>query len=209
MNIAVFASGNGSNFQAIAEAVKKGKIKAKLALLVCDKPGARVLERAKKLKIEAFLIEKKNFLSKEEYEKEILKKLKEKNIGLIALAGYMKIVGADILKAYKNRIINIHPALLPSFKGTQGIKDALDYGVKVTGVTAHFVDEGMDTGPIIMQAAVEVKNNDTEETLAKKIHKEEHRIYPEAVRLFVEGKLKIAVNGILFTGKGRKVAVEI
>jgi phosphoribosylglycinamide formyltransferase-1 len=191
MNIAVFASGNGSNFQAIAEAVKKGRIKANLALLVCDKPGAYVLERAKNIGVEVFLIERKNFLTKEDYEKAIVKKLKEKQIGLIALAGYMRIVGADILKAYKNKILNIHPALLPSFKGAAGIKDALDHGVKVTGVTVHFVDEEMDHGPIIMQAAIEVADDDTEESLAKKIHKEEHRIYPEAVRLFVEGRLKI------------------
>ena len=200
MNIAIFASGNGSNFQAIAEAVKKGKIKAKLALLVCNEPGARVLERAKKLKVEVFLIERNNFSSKEEYEKEIIRKLKEKDIGLIALAGYMKMVGPGILKAYKNKIMNIHPALLPFFKGTSGIKDALAYGVKVTGPTVHFVDEGMDTGPIIMQAEVKVEDKDTEATLAEKIHNAEHRIYPEAVRLFVEGKLKI---------EGRKVTVEI
>jgi len=199
MNIAIFASGNGSNFQAIAGAVKKGKIKAKLALLVCDKPGAHVLKRAKKLKVEAFLIEKKNFQSKEEYEKAIVRKLKEKNIGLIALAGYMKIVGPDILKAYKNKILNIHPALLPSFKGASGIKDALAYGVKVTGPTVHFVDEGMDTGVIIMQSEVSISDKDNEKSLAKKIHRAEHKIYPEVVKLFVEGKLKI---------KGRKVYVR-
>lgn len=198
MNIAIFASGNGGNFQAIAEAVKKGKIKARLALLVCDKPGAYVLKRAKNMGIETFLVERKNFSHKQDYEKAIVKKLKEKEIALVALAGYMKIVGTDILKAYKNRIINIHPALLPSFKGAHGIKDALDYGIKITGVTVHFVDEEMDNGPVIIQAAVKVEDSDTEETLAKKIHREEHRIYPEAVRLFTEGKLKI---------KGRKVVI--
>lgn len=191
MNIAIFASGNGSNFQAIAEAVKKGRIKANLSLLVCDKPGAYALERAKKLKIEAFLIEKKNFSSKEEYEKEIIKKLRQKDVGLIVLAGYMKIVGPDILKAYKNKILNIHPALLPAFKGAEGIRDAFEYGVKITGPTVHFVDEQTDHGPIIMQAAVAVGDDDTEEALAGKIHEQEHRIYPEAVRLFVEGRLKI------------------
>jgi phosphoribosylglycinamide formyltransferase-1 len=191
MNIAIFASGNGSNFQAIAEAVKKGKIKANLVLLVCDKPTAYVLERAKKLGVETFLIERKNFSTKEYYEKAIVKKLKEKGIGLIALAGYMKIVGPDILKPYKNKILNIHPALLPSFKGADGIKDALEYGVKVTGVTVHFVDEETDHGPIIMQSAIEVADDDTEQTLAEKIHKVEHKIYPEAIRLFVEGRLTI------------------
>ena len=199
MNIAIFASGNGSNFQAIAEAVKKRRIKANLGLLVCDNPGAYVLERAKKLKIETFLVERKDFQSKEDYEKAIVIKLKEKNIGIVILAGYMKIVGIDILNAYKNRILNIHPALLPSFKGAEGIKDALRYGVKITGVSVHFVDEEMDSGPIIIQSVVKIVKNDTEESLAKKIHKEEHRIYPIAVRLFVEGKLKI---------KGRKVEIN-
>ncbi len=199
MNIAIFASGNGSNFQAIAEAVKEGRIKAKLVLLVCDKPGAYVLERAKKFGIEQFLIEKKNFSDKKEYESQILKKLKEKNIGLIVLAGYMKIIGLDILKAYKDKIINIHPALLPSFKGTEGIKEAFDYGVKVTGVTIHFVDEEMDSGPIIMQEAVEIQSNDTQETLSKNIHKVENRIYPEVIGLFVEGKLKIAGRKVIKT----------
>lgn len=199
MNIAIFASGNGSNFQAIADAVKKRRIKANLGLLVCDKPGAYVLERAKKLKINAFLVERKDFQSKEDYEKAIVRKLKEKNIGMVVLAGYMKIIGPDILKAYKNKILNIHPAFLPSFRGAEGIKDAFAYGVKITGVTVHFVDEEMDNGPIIMQAAVKVVENDTEESLAKKIHKAEHRIYPVAVRLFVEGKLKI---------KGRKVEIN-
>jgi len=196
MNIAVFASGSGTNFQAIAEAIKEGRIKAELSLLVCDKPSAYVLERAKKFGVEAFLIEKKNFLSKEDYEKEIVKKLKVKNIGLIVLAGYMKMIGPDILKAYKDKILNIHPALLPAFKGTEGIKDAFEYGVKITGPTVHFVDAEMDNGPIIMQAPVNVEDSDTQESLSKKIHIEENRIYPEVIKLFVEGKLKI---------KGRKV----
>lgn len=199
MNIAVFASGNGSNFQAIADAVKAGSIKAKLVLLVCDNPKAFVLERAKKARVEALLVQRRDFSSKSDYEKKIIQELKKRDVGLIALAGYMKMVGADLLSAYKMKILNIHPVLLPSFKGTEGIKDALEYGVKVTGPTVHFVDEEMDHGPIILQAAVKVEENDTEETLAEKIHNQEHRIYPEAVRLFVEGKLKI---------EGRKVTVR-
>lgn len=198
MNIAVFASGNGSNFQAIADAVKAGSIKAKLVFLVCDNPKAFVLERAKKARVEALLVQRRDFSSKSDYEKKIIQELKKRDVGLIALAGYMKMVGADLLSAYKMKILNIHPVLLPSFKGTEGIKDALEYGVKVTGPTVHFVDEEMDHGPIILQAAVKVEENDTEETLAEKIHNQEHRIYPEAVRLFVEGKLKI---------EGRKVRI--
>ncbi len=200
MNIAIFASGNGSNFQAIAEAVKKGRIKARLALLVCDNLDAFVLERARKLKVKAFLAERKDFPSKADFEAAIVKELEKEKIGLIALAGYMKMLSADFVKRYKSRIINIHPSLLPSFKGTDGIKEAFEYGVKITGPTVHFVDEQMDHGPIIMQAAVKIEDTDTEETLAEKIHKEEHRIYPEAVRLFVEGKLMIACRKVIVLG---------
>jgi phosphoribosylglycinamide formyltransferase-1 len=199
MDIAVFASGNGTNFQAIMDSQKAGKLKARVALLVCDQPKAFVLQRAKKARVEAFLIERKEFASKEDYETAIVKKLKEKGIVLIALAGYMRIVGPVILAAYKNRILNIHPALLPSFKGTEGITDAFEYGVKVTGPTVHFVDEQMDNGPIIAQEAVKVEESDTLNTLTEKVHKAEHRIYPEAIRLFAEGKLKI---------RGRKVVID-
>jgi phosphoribosylglycinamide formyltransferase-1 len=198
MNIAIFCSGNGTNFQAIAEAVKKGEIKAKLALMVCDNPQAFALERAKKLGVSAYLIERDRFKSKKEYEQEIIQRLETEKIDLICLAGYMRIVGKEILQKYKNRILNIHPALLPSFKGTQAIKDALDYGAKVTGVTVHFVDEEMDHGPIILQRGVEISPGESEETLAEKIHTLEHQLYPLAVKLFVEGKLK---------PEGRKVIV--
>ena len=190
MNIAVFASGNGTNFQAIADAVKSRKIKANLALLVCDNPGAFALARAKKAKVKTLLIEKKNFKSKQEFEAEIIEHLKKEKIGLIALAGYMRLLSGEFVRQYKNKILNIHPALLPAFKGANGIKDAFEYGVKVAGPTAHFVDEQMDNGPIIIQAAVKVEDSDTEETLAEKIHKEEHRIYTEAIKLFAEGRLK-------------------
>lgn len=190
MNIAVFCSGNGSNFQAIADSVIAGQIQAKIALLVCDNPQAFALERAKKLSIKVLLIERKNFSSKDEFEAEIIKNLEKENIELICLAGYMRLVGAKFVQRYQNKILNIHPALLPSFKGTHGIKDALDYGVKVTGVTVHFVDAQMDHGPIILQQAVEIQDQDTEQTLASRIHQVEHLLYPQAVKLFAEGKLK-------------------
>ncbi len=198
MNIAIFASGNGTNFQAIVNAEKAGRLKAKVALLVCDNPGAFVLKRAKKAGIPALLVERQKFQTKAKYEAQIIRALKKNKIELVVLAGYMRIVSVDFVKKYRNRIINIHPALLPAFKGTEGIKDTFEYGVKVTGPTVHFVDEKMDNGPIIAQAAVKVEEADTEETLAEKIHKEEHRIYPEAINLFAEGRLKIA---------GRKVKI--
>ncbi len=198
MNIAVFCSGNGTNLQAIIDAKKRGYIKAELRLVVSDVPDCFALTRAKKAGLETVVVERKNFNSKKDFEREILKNLRKENIELIVLAGFMRLVSRDFVDKYKNRILNIHPALLPSFKGTHGIKDAFMYGVKVTGPTVHFVTEDMDAGPIILQAPVIVKEDDTEETLADAIHREEHRIYPEAIKLFTEGRLKI---------QGRKVKI--
>jgi len=197
-NIAVFASGKGTNFSAIARAIKKGKIKANLSLLVCDNPKAGVIGRAKRMGVKVALVLREDFKSRKDFEAKIIQHLEENKIDLIVLAGFMRLLSSDFVKSYFGRILNIHPALLPSFKGTQGIKDAFDYGVKITGVTVHFVDEKMDHGPIILQEAVKVKEEDTLETLEKKIHKIEHKIYPEAIRLFLEGKLKI---------EGRKVKI--
>lgn len=198
MNIAVFASGKGTNLQAIIDKVKRGEIKAKLALVVSDRADAYALVRAKEAGIKRLLVERKNFRSKEDFEQEIIKGLDKERIDLIVLAGFMRLLSGDFVQRYRNKILNIHPALLPSFKGTEGIKDALEYGVKITGPTVHFVDEELDHGPIVLQATVEVEDADTEETLAEKIHRQEHRIYPEAIRLFVEGKLRI---------EGRKVKI--
>ncbi|MDP2921960.1 MAG: phosphoribosylglycinamide formyltransferase [Candidatus Omnitrophota bacterium] len=191
MNIAVFCSGNGTNLEAIINSQKKGSIKADIRLVVSDTPDCFALTRAKNAGIKTLVVERKNFKTKKDFEEAILKALQKENIGLVALAGYMRILSGDFIKAYENRIINIHPALLPSFKGTQGIKDAFVYGVKVTGPTVHFVTPDMDAGPIILQSPVKVTEDDTEETLAEAVHAEEHKIYPRAIQLFVEGKLKI------------------
>jgi phosphoribosylglycinamide formyltransferase-1 len=198
MNIAVFASGKGTNFSAIIKAVKKGVIKVNLSLLVCDNPKAGAIVRAKRAGIKIVLVKREDFPIKNDFEVEIIRRLKEEKIDLIVLAGFMRIIGEDILNHYKNRIINIHPASLPSFKGAHAIKDAFDYGVKVTGVTVHFVDEKTDHGPIICQQAVKIEEADTLESLEEKIHKIEHKLYPKAIKLFEEGKLKIV---------GRKVKV--
>lgn len=191
MNIAVFASGNGTNLQAIIDAVSCGKIKAKIALVVSDNKNAYALERAKKAEIEIFILNPKGFKKREDYDKEIIKELKKKNVQLIILAGFMRLVSTHFVKQYKHKIMNIHPALLPSFKGTHGIKDAFEYGVKKTGATVHFVDRELDRGPIILQESVDVDENDTLDTLEEKIHKVEHKLYPEAIKLFTENKLKI------------------
>jgi phosphoribosylglycinamide formyltransferase-1 len=198
MNIAVFASGRGTNFSAIIKAVKKGTIKANLSLLVCDNPQAGAIARAKRAKVKVALIKRDDSSTDNEFEAKIIQCLKDEGIDLIVLAGFMRILGPDILNHYKNRIINIHPALLPAFKGAHGIKDAFDYGVKVTGLTVHFVDEKMDHGPIILQQAIKIEESHALDTLEAKIHRIEHKIYPQAINLFVEGKLKI---------EGRKVKI--
>jgi phosphoribosylglycinamide formyltransferase-1 len=191
MKIAVFCSGNGTNLQAIIDAKARGFINADIALVVSDVPTCFALERAKRSSIKTLVVERKDFKSKSEFEEAILKNLKEEKIDLIVLAGYMRLLSKDFVRQYKNRIMNIHPALLPSFKGTQGIKDAFEYGVKITGPTVHFVTEDMDAGPIILQSSVLVREDDTEETLAEAIHREEHKIYPRAIQLFIEKRLKI------------------
>ena len=197
-NIAVFASGRGSNFSAIARAVKKGTLKADIALLVCDNPEAPVLQKAKRAGIRTLLVQRKLFPSREAFEQEITGRLKKESIGLIVLAGFMRILSPSFVREFRHRIINIHPSILPSFKGEHGIQDAFDYGVKVTGVTVHFVDEEMDHGPIILQETVRILETDTPETLEEKIHRIEHRLYPKAIRLYVEGKLKVT---------GRKIRI--
>ncbi|OIJ13670.1 phosphoribosylglycinamide formyltransferase [Anaerobacillus alkalilacustris] len=179
--IAVFASGSGTNFQAIIDATLSGHLKAEIALLVCDKPNALAIERAEKHNIEVFQFLPKNYENKEAFENEILNKLQALNVEWIALAGYMRLIGPTLLKAYEGRIINIHPSLLPSFPGKDAIGQAYDAKVKVTGVTIHFVDEGMDTGPIIAQAPVFIEENDSIEEVRSKIQTVEHKLYPEVL----------------------------
>lgn len=198
LKIAVLVSGRGSNLQAMIDAAERGVIKAKVELVISDKADAFALERAKKHGIKTAVFDVKKFKLKDEYEKAIVKELKAADIGLLCLAGYMRIVGHTLLKEFKGRMINIHPALLPSFPGLHAQKQAFDYGVKVSGCTVHFVDEGCDTGPVIVQAAVPVLEHDTEESLSERILGEEHKIYVEAIKLFSEGRLKI---------DGRKVRV--
>jgi len=191
MNIAVFASGRGTNFGAIIRAVKKGRLKASLSLLVSDNPKAGAIGRAKRAGVKVALVKREDFASKNEFENKIIEHLENEKIDLIVLAGFMRLLSPELVQKYKGRILNIHPAILPSFKGGHGIGDAFNYGVKVTGVTVHFVDEDMDHGPIIMQEAVKIRQDDTPESLEARIHKIEHAIYPEAIKLFIEGKLEI------------------
>ncbi len=191
-NIAVLVSGRGSNLQSIIDAVENGSIpKARVSVVISDVREAFALERARKHNIDAVFIDPRSFSDKSAYEQEMLRTLKGYDIGLVLLAGYMRIVGRELIEAYRNKIINIHPALLPSFKGLHAQRQAFEYGVKISGCTVHFVDEGMDTGPIILQSSVAVLDGDTADSLADRILEQEHRIFPEAVKLFVEGKLKV------------------
>lgn len=181
MRIAVLASGSGSNFQAIAEAVQEKKIAAEIVLLFCDKKGAYVLERAENFGVPSVNFSPKDFSSKAEYEARLLDVLKEYDVELLVLAGYMRIMGPTILEAFPNRILNIHPSLLPNFPGLHGIKDAFEAQVAETGVTVHYVDAGVDTGPIIAQEKVTIAKEDTLEMLEEKIHAVEHQLYPRVV----------------------------
>jgi phosphoribosylglycinamide formyltransferase-1 len=194
--IGVLISGRGSNLQAIIDACEAGGVPAQVAVVISNKLDAYGLERAKKHGITTAVFDPKSFADKNTYELEIVKTLKKADVGLVCLAGYMRIVGPVLLEHYRGKMINIHPALLPSFPGLHAQKQALDYGVKVSGVTVHFVDEGCDTGPVILQAAVPVLEDDTEESLSGRILEQEHKLYPAAIKLFAEGKIKI---------EGRKV----
>jgi phosphoribosylglycinamide formyltransferase-1 len=191
LRIGVLASGRGSNFQSIIDETESKRLKAHIALLITDNPSAFVIERAKKHAIEYLVMMPKDYNSKDDYFAKIAEELKKRDIGLIVLAGFMRIVGKPLIDAFHYRIMNIHPALLPAFPGLHGQRQALKYGVKISGCTVHFVDEGMDTGPIIIQAAVPVFQDDTEETLSERILRYEHKIYPEAIRLFSEGRLEV------------------
>jgi len=194
--LAVFVSGSGTNLQAMIDAQISS---VEIVVVLSNNPEAYAIERARKHNIPVEVIDHKRYSSREEFEQEILRRLEPYGVDLIALAGFMRILSPFFVRSYKNRIMNLHPALLPLFPGMHAAKQALDFGVKFTGCTVHFVDEGVDTGPIILQAVVPIHDNDTEEDLLDRIHKEEHSIYPEAIRLFAEGRLRI---------EGRRVFVR-
>jgi phosphoribosylglycinamide formyltransferase-1 len=189
--IAVFASGFGSNLQALIDYNNKHGLNGDIVLVFSNNKDAFALERAKKNNIKAVFMDPARYSSREQYDSEIIEILEEEKIDLVVLAGYMFLLSQEFVHRFKNKILNIHPALLPSFKGTHGIKDAYRYGVKVTGVTVHFVDGGLDSGPIILQEAVDIDSDDSVEELEEKIHKVEHKIYPEAVKYFCEDRLEI------------------
>lgn len=196
---AVFISGNGSNLQALIDAIKAGEIQnAEIGLVVSSNQKAYGLRRAEEAGIKTAVFDPKDYTNRQSVDRDIVIRLAEERIDFIVLAGYMRLLTPYFVNKYPRKILNIHPSLLPSFKGVEGIKDAWTYGCKVTGVTIHFVDDKMDHGPIILQDSLKISEKDTVETLEEKIHKLEHKLYPKAVQLFVEGRLKI---------KGRKVEI--
>jgi phosphoribosylglycinamide formyltransferase-1 len=196
--IAVFLSGRGSNFTAIREAVERGAIDAEIALVLSNKADAPGLLKARDWGLETLFLDPKLFASREDYDRAVIGEIERRRIDLICLAGYMRVLTAGLCDAFKYRIVNIHPALLPSFPGLHVQQKAIDWGVRFSGCTVHFVAAEVDMGPIILQAAVPVLQDDTEDTLAARILVEEHKIYPEAVRLYFEGRLEV---------RGRRVFV--
>lgn len=198
MRFCVFISGQGTNLQAIMDAVKSGAITAELALVLSSNAKAYGLKRAEQAGIKTVVFDPKNYTNKQSVDRDMVILLRQEKIDFIVLAGYMRLLTPFFIKTFHNKILNIHPSLLPSFKGVQGIKDALTYGVKVTGVTVHFVDDMMDHGPIILQEALRLQPYESMQSLEEKIHKIEHRLYPKAIQLYVEGRLKF---------KGRKIMI--
>ncbi|SMF60002.1 phosphoribosylglycinamide formyltransferase [Paenibacillus barengoltzii] len=196
--IAVFASGNGSNFQNLLDATRSGELDAEIVLLVCDKPKAFVVERARQAGVECYLFDPKAYARRGDYEAEIAAELDKRQIDLVVLAGYMRLLTSVLVEPYAGRMINIHPSLLPAFPGKNAIGQAWEYGVKVTGVTVHLVDGGMDTGAVVAQAAVEITADDTLETLEAKIHATEGRLYPQVVSWFAKNRVRV---------EGRKVTI--
>lgn len=196
--IAVLVSGSGSNLQAIIDASERGEIPCRVGIVISNKAEAYGLERARKHGIPTEVISHKDYPVREEFDRRLVETIRKSGAELVCLAGFMRVLTPVFVRAFPNRILNIHPALLPSFPGTHGPKQALDHGVRFSGCTVHFLDEGVDTGPIVVQAVVPVYDDDTDETLAARILVQEHRIYPMAIRLFFKGKLEI---------EGRRVRV--
>ena len=199
IKLGILCSGRGTDLQSIIDAIANKQLNAEIAIVLTDKNNVMALERAEKAGIKNLCIDRKTFDNKADFEAALLKELKNAKVDLVILAGFMRILSPSFVHEYKERIMNIHPSLLPSFPGAHAHRDVLAYGVKVSGCTVHFVDEGTDSGPIIMQAAVEVKDDDTEETLAARVLEQEHIIYPKAIQLYIEGKLKIVGRKVLIS----------
>jgi len=197
LRLGVLASGSGSNLQSIIDRCEDGSLAAEIVLVLSNNPGAGALLRAEKHQLPTSCIDHRDYPSREAFDREVVSALKQAGVELVVLAGFMRIISGIFLEAFPQRIINIHPALLPAFPGLHVQRKALEYGAKFSGCTVHFVDGGVDTGPIIIQAAVPILDDDTEETLSARILEQEHRIYPRAIQLFAEGRLKLVERRVL------------
>ena len=191
LKLGVLISGSGSNLQSIIDHIEKGSLNAVIKIVISNNPDAYGITRAKQHGLPVLIFKHEDFKSREDFDLELIKNLQSNQVQLVVLAGFMRILTSLFMREFPQRIINIHPALLPAFPGTHVQKKALEYGVKFTGCTVHFVDEGVDTGPIIIQSVLPVLDDDTEETLAARILKEEHRIYPQAIQFYANGKIEI------------------
>ena len=200
LKIGVLASGRGTNLQSIIDSIQSDKLDAEICVVISDKKDAGALRRAENHNIPAYFINPAKYCSTEKFEKALIEKLKDSRVELVVMAGFMRLLSPFFIKHYRNSVMNIHPSLLPAFPGLAAQNQALDYGVKVAGCTVHFADENMDTGPIILQAAVPVREDDTEETLSQRILQEEHRLYPEAIRLYSEGRLEVQGRTVRILG---------
>ncbi len=196
--IGVLVSGRGTNLQAIIDQISCGHIPAKIEIILSNKKDAPALDRGKSHGIKSIFVNPKNFNSKSDFDLALVAELKKHKVDLICLAGYMKILGKEFIQSFPNKIINIHPSLLPAFPGLNVQQKAIDYGVKFSGCTVHYVNEEVDSGPIILQAVVPVLDNDNEESLANRILEQEHKIYPEAIKLIAEKKIKIINRKVNF-----------
>ncbi|ALC16476.1 formyltetrahydrofolate-dependent phosphoribosylglycinamide formyltransferase [Desulfuromonas soudanensis] len=199
LRLGCLASGGGSNLQAIIDRCRDGSLAAEISVVISNKPDSGALQRARNAGIPALCIDHRNFPTREDFDRAVVAALLEAGVELIVLAGFMRLISDVFLDAFPGRIMNIHPALLPAFPGLHVQRKALEYGARVTGATVHFVDGGVDTGPIVIQAVVPILDDDTEESLSARILEQEHRIYPRAIELFAQGRLRI---------DGRRVRIE-
>jgi phosphoribosylglycinamide formyltransferase-1 len=204
LSVGVLASGRGSNLQALLDACARPGFPARVVVAISDRERAPALERARAAGVEALWLNPKDFADREAFDLALVRELQGRRVGLVCQAGYMRILSPVYIRAFAGRSLNVHPSLLPAFPGLHAPRQALEHGVKVTGATVHFADEGVDTGPIVLQAAVPVEPDDTEETLAARILVEEHRIFPEAVRLFAEGRLRIVGRRVRVLPEGAR-----
>lgn len=199
--LGVLASGRGSNLQAILDAIAAGRCPARVAVVVSDRKDAPALERARRAGVRVVHLDPRASPDRAAFDDAVARVLDDHGVELVCLAGYMRVLSGELVRRYRHRILNVHPALLPAFPGLHAQRQALEHGVRVAGATVHFVDEGVDTGPIVLQATVPVLDDDTEATLSARILDEEHRLYPEAIRLYAEGRLEIAGRRVSIRGR--------